>query len=171
MEEIEVKFRVDETGTLAEKLRGLGFKLTAERHYEHNFLLDDAAGTLQKSGRVLRVRQTPDSHTITFKGPMHTPSKAKRREEIECRVESADTMLRILEQAGFQVRMEYAKYRTAFEKDSFHIALDETKAGNYMEIEGPSDQAIMQLAEKLGYSEQNSVRQTYAELIGESRAG
>jgi len=171
MEEIEVKFRVHETGTIGEKLSGLGFKVTVERHHEHNFLLDDGAETLQKTGRVLRVRETPDSHTVTFKGPRHGASKVKRREEIECRVESADTMLRILEQAGFQVRMEYAKYRTVFGKDSFHIALDETKAGNYMEIEGPSAQAIMQLAEKLGYSEQDSVRQTYAELIGESRAG
>jgi adenylate cyclase class IV len=66
--------------------------------------------------------------------------------------------------------MEYSKYRTVFEKDGFHVSLDETKAGNYLEIEGPSDQSIMQLAENLGFSEQDSVRRTYAELIGESRA-
>jgi predicted adenylyl cyclase CyaB len=171
MEEIEVKFHVGETGPVAETLRGLGFKVTVERHREHNFLLDDGAGTLQKSGQVLRVRQTPARHTVTFKGPIQAASRVKRREEIECSVESADTVLRILEQTGFQVWMEYEKYRTVFEKDSFHIALDETKAGNYLEIEGPSDQAIMELAEKLGYSEQDSVRRTYAELIGESRAG
>ena len=171
MEEIEVKFQVGEIGAVAEKLRELGFELTVERHSERNYLLDDASRSFQTSGRVLLVRETPANQTVTFKGPIQATSKLKRREEIECRVESADTMVRILQQAGLQVRMEYSKYRTVFEKYGFHISLDETRAGNYLEIEGPSDQEIMQLAEKLGFSEQDSVRRTYAELIGESRAG
>jgi hypothetical protein len=36
-------------------------------------------------------------------------------------------------------------------------------------VEGPSDEDITKLAAKLGYSEADFIRQTYAELIGERR--
>ena len=78
-------------------------------------------------------------------------------------------MIRILEEVGFKVRTEYSKYRTVFEKEGFNISLDETEAGNYLEVEGPSDEAITNLATELGYSEQDFVRRTYAELIGDRR--
>ena len=64
---------------------------------------------------------------------------------------------------------EYSKYRTVFEKNEFLVSLDETEAGNYIEVEGPSDEEITEFAGKLGYSEADFIRQTYAELIGERR--
>jgi predicted adenylyl cyclase CyaB len=124
---------------------------------------------LQSAGKLLRVRKTPSSQTVTYKGPILPTSKLKHREEIECRIESAETMMRILEEAGFKVRTEYSKYRTVFEKEGFSISLDETEAGNYLEVEGPSDEEITGLAIQLGYSEQDFVRRTYAELIGDMR--
>jgi adenylate cyclase class IV len=78
-------------------------------------------------------------------------------------------MIRILEEVGFMMRTEYSKYRTVFEKEGFHISLDETEAGNYLEVEGPSDEEITNLGIKLGYSEQDYVRRTYADLIGDRR--
>src|SRR5215510_11696170 len=105
----------------------------------------------------------------TCKGPIPATSKIKQREEIECRIENSDTMIRILEEVGFKVRTEYSKYRTVFEKEEFNICMDETEAGNYLEVEGPSDEAITRLATELGYSEQDFVRRTYADLIAEKR--
>jgi predicted adenylyl cyclase CyaB len=170
MEEIEIKFVVKDTKTITEKLRKLGFKIAVGRHHEKNFLFDDVSGNLQKAGKLLRVRKTPSSQTLTYKGPILATSKLKHREEIECRVESAETTIRILEEVGFKVRTEYSKYRTVFEKEGFNISLDETEAGNYLEVEGPSDEEITELGVKLGYSEQDFVRRTYAELIGDKRA-
>ena len=95
----------------------------------------------------------------------------KHREEIECRIEDADILLRMFERSGFKIRTEYSKHRTVFEKNGFTISLDETEAGNYLEVEGPSDADITKLGEKLGYSETDFVRRTYAELIGEKRSG
>jgi predicted adenylyl cyclase CyaB len=170
MEEIEVKFQIKETKTVTEKLRKLGFRVSVGRHREKNYLFDDDSESLQKAGKLLRVRKTPSTQSVTFKGPIHTNSKLKHREEIECRIDSAETLIRILEESGFKVRTEYSKYRTVFEKDSFNVSLDETEAGNYLEVEGPSDEEITSLGKKLGYSEQDFVRRTYAELIGERRA-
>jgi predicted adenylyl cyclase CyaB len=169
MEEIEIKFAVKDTKAVTEKLRKLGFRIAIGRHLEKNYLFDDGSGSLQSAGKLLRVRKTPSSQTVTYKGPILATSKLKHREEIECRIENADTMIRILEEAGFKIRTEYSKYRTVFERPGFNISLDETEAGNYLEVEGPSDDEITELGTKLGYSEQDFVRQTYAELIGGRR--
>jgi len=169
MEEIEIKFPVKNTKVITEKLKKLGFRVATARHLEKNFLFDDGSRTLQRSGKLLRVRKTPSSQTVTYKGPIATTSRLKHREEIECKIEQADILIRILEEVGFKLRTEYSKYRTVFEKEGFCISLDETEAGNYIEVEGPSDEAITKLGEKLGYTEQDFVRRTYAELIGEKR--
>jgi len=169
MEEIEIKFVVKETKAITEKLRKLGFRIAAGRHREKNFLFDDMAESLKQQGKLLRIRRTPSAQTLTYKGPISAASKLKHREEVECRIEDADVLLRILEHIGFKVRTEYSKYRTVFQKDDFSISLDETEAGNYIEVEGPSEEEIIKLGEKLGYSERDFVRRTYAELIGERR--
>ena len=171
MEEIEIKFAVKDTKAITEKLRKMGFRVAVGRHREKNYLFDDSAESLQKAGKLLRVRKTPSSQTVTFKGPISAASKLKHREEIECRIEDADVLMQILREVGFRIRTEYSKYRTVFEKEGFNISLDETEAGNYLEVEGPSDEEITKLGEKLGYSERDFVRRTYAELIGEKRGG
>lgn len=169
MEEIEIKFVVKDTKVITEKLRKLGFRIAVGRHREKNYLFDDGSGSLQKAGKLLRVRKTPSAQTITYKGPILPTSKLKHREEIECRIDDANVLMRIFEEVGFKVGTEYSKYRTVFEKEGFQISLDETEAGNYLEVEGPSDEEITKLAEKLGYSERDFVRRTYADLIGERR--
>jgi predicted adenylyl cyclase CyaB len=169
MEEIEIKFAVKDVKDVTQKLRKLGFRIAVGRHREKNYLFDDASDNLRNAGKLLRVRKTPSSQTVTYKGPILAGSKLKHREEIECRIEQADTVIRILQEVGFKVRTEYSKYRTVFEKEDFNISLDETEAGNFLEVEGPSDEEITKLGEKLGYSEQDFVRRTYAELIGDTR--
>ena len=171
MEEIEIKFAVKDIKSATEKLRKLGFRIAVGRHREKNYLLDDSSENLRNGGKLLRVRTTPSSQTLTYKGPISTDSKLKHREEIECRIEQADVVIRILEEVGFKVRTQYSKYRTVFEKESFIISFDETEAGNFLEVEGPSDEEIIELGKRLGYSEQDFVRRTYAELIGDTRGG
>jgi len=169
MQEIEIKFVVKDAKAMTEKLRRLGFRIAVGRHWEKNFLFDDVSGNLKKQGKLLRIRKTPSGQTLTFKGPIAADSKLKHREEIECRVENASLLRRIIEEVGFELKTEYAKYRTVFEKEGFIVSLDETEAGNYIEVEGPSDAEITELGQKLGYSEKDFVRRTYAELIGERK--
>jgi predicted adenylyl cyclase CyaB len=169
MEEIEIKFPVSDTKAITAKLRNLGYGIAVGRHLEKNFLFDDERGRIRTEGKLLRIRKTPFGQTITYKGPISATSKLKHRDEIECKMEDAGTMQRIFEEIGFHVRTEYSKYRTVFEKDGITASLDETEAGNYLEVEGPSDAGITALGEKLGYSEQDFVRRTYAEIIGERR--
>src|ERR1041385_8775592 len=106
MEEIEIKFAVKDTKAVTEKLRKLGFRIAVGRHREKNYLFDNSAGSLQKSGKLLRVRKTPSSQTLTYKGPISAKSKLKRREEIECRIEQADVLMCILQEVGFSIQTE-----------------------------------------------------------------
>src|SRR5437660_2031712 len=135
MEEIEIKFAVKDMKAITEKLRKMGFRVAVGRHREKNYLFDDSAESLQKAGKLLRIRKTPSGRTLTYKGPISAASKLKHREEIECRIEDADILLRMFEQSGFKIRTEYSKHRTVFEKNGFTISLDETEAGNYLEVE------------------------------------
>jgi len=169
MQEIEIKFALKDTKAAEVRLLEEGFRLTAQRHVETNYLFDDGSGALRSLGRLLRVRHTPSKHTITYKGPILATSKLKQREEIECRVGDAETMIRILQGVGFKVRMQYSKHRTVFQKDGLSVSVDETEVGDYLEIEGPSEEEIITLGAALGYSEQDFVRRTYADLIGEQR--
>src|SRR5947199_8740879 len=150
MEEIEIKFAVKDTKNITEKLGKLGFGVTVGRHLEKNYLLDDHDGNLQKAGTVLRIRKTPSGRTLTYKGPISAASKLKHREEIECRIEDADILLRIFEESGFNIRTEYSKYRTILEKNGFKAFLDETQAAHYLEDEGPSDESITKVPQRSG---------------------
>ena len=169
MQEIEIKFALKDRKATESRLLEAGFSLAVERHVETNYLFDNEPGTLRSLGRLLRVRHSPSKQTVTYKGPILATSKLKQREEIECQVEDAETMIRIFEGVGFKVRMQYSKHRTVFERGGLSVSLDETEAGNYLEIEGPSEGEIIRLGAALGYSEQDFVRRTYADLIGEKR--
>jgi predicted adenylyl cyclase CyaB len=166
MEEIEIKFAVKDVKAISEKLRKLGFRLASGRHPEKNYLFDDRSGDLRKAGKLLRVRKTPSSQTVTFKGPILASSKLKHRAEIECRFEYDDTVIRILDKLGSS-EQSIRSIARLFERRA--SAFRETEAGNYLEVEGPSDEEITNLGEKLGYSEKDFVRRTYAELIGDTR--
>ena len=63
----------------------------------------------------------------------------KSRVEIETPVESAERTLAILAGLGFQPVRRYQKRRETWSLDRIVVALDETPAGNFVEVEGPSD--------------------------------
>ena len=147
MEEIEIKFAVKDTKAVTERLRKLGFRIAIGRHREKNYLFDDGSGNLQTLGKLLRVRKTPSSQTVTYKGPILATSKLKHREEIECRIENADTMIRILEEVGFKVRFniydEVALNQKRRERD-FHA--DSTAASYRWDPDGWFSRQILSTA-------------------------
>jgi adenylate cyclase class IV len=56
-----------------------------------------------------------------------------------------------LELLGFRPGFRYEKYRASFRLPNLHVDLDETPAGNFLELEG-SPKAIERVAHALGYS-------------------
>jgi adenylate cyclase class 2 len=163
--EVEIKLRVN--GDIAEirrRLERAGFNVSKPRVFESNTLFDTAERTLRATSQLLRLRRVEDACTLTYKGSP-APGKHKSREEIETGVSNEANMELVFCRLGFSPVFRYEKFRTEHEAagQAGVVTLDETPIGNYLEIEGVAEW-IDRVAEKLGFSEQQYITQSYAGL-------
>ncbi|MXY26243.1 MAG: class IV adenylate cyclase, partial [Acidobacteria bacterium] len=99
---------------------------------------------------------------VTFKGPPQ-PDVMKVREERETAVADGEEMLAVLEAAGFEVIWRYQKYRQEFDCGSAVVAIDETPAGVYVELEG-DEASVTALALALGRDTEDYINASYRGL-------
>jgi len=162
--ETEIKLRLASRAAGRRALMRLGVKRSVARHFEDNLLFDDASRTLLAGGGVLRLRRTPTTALLTYKGPRSVRQGVRSRLEIETRVEDGDSMQRILEGLGYRPRFRYQKYREAYRLGRCEIVLDETPIGVFLEIEGPPG-SIHRIAAALGRSRADYVLDSYVSLF------
>ncbi len=162
--EIEVKLRLEDVAAVRAALRGLGARLTRERHFEDNVLFDDAAGSLRSQGSLLRLRRVGSAGLLTFKGPREIIAGLKSREERETGVADPDVLHVILARLGFQPVFRYQKYRESWSHRGQAIEVDETPIGAFLEIEGDRE-GIGAVAAELGYRPQDYVGESYVGLF------
>ena len=169
--ETEIKIQLTDLAEFRNRLQILAPRLLCGRHFEDNFVLDDSDGSLRSRMCLLRVRKTKGKESVTFKGPPLSSALFKSREEQETAVESADVILRILEQIGLEVWFRYQKYREEYTIavsqgpiPELKVTLDVTPIGDYAELEG-SEQGIREVAAKLGLSESQFLRDSYHALF------
>ena len=168
--EIEVKLACDDLG----RLTRAGFELHSHkpRHFEDNWLLDDADQTLFKRGAALRIRAAAGRGWVTYKGVAQETARSllKVREEIESEVGDPETLIALFERLGYQRAFRYQKYRTTYrmlmDGAPLEVAFDETPMGNFIEIEGDERQ-VLGILERAGFTAADSIRQSYPELQAE----
>lgn len=165
--ETEVKLRVPDLGKVREALRRMGAELARERHLEDNVLFDDGRGTLRDRGTVLRLRRTPHSGVLTFKGPRQLEEGVKSREERETTVDDPAALEAILTSLGYRRVFRYQKYRESWTHLDQEIELDETPIGNFLEIEGDL-QGIHAVARELGFTPRDYLSDSYVGLFFDS---
>jgi adenylate cyclase class IV len=78
-------------------------------------------------------------------------------------------MKKILKSLGLDPAVAYRKQRTLFRKGRLKICLDETSAGNFIELEGERNK-IMNFVRLWGASKSELIKQDYVQLIKEARA-
>lgn len=159
--ETEIKLRARD-GILA-RIEELGFHVRTPRELEADQLYDHGS-ELRDSGRVLRLRTRGSRATLTYKGPaLRAPHKS--REEIELDVTDGPAFALVLARLGYQPGFRYEKYRTTFAAAGAPgvITVDETPAGNFLEIEGPGPW-IDEIALKLGYALAEYITDSYASI-------
>lgn len=167
--EIEAKFAVDDAGKIADQVVGLGGSLVADM-LEVNVFVDSSQRKLKTSDRGLRVRSVYidgqlSKTEVTFKG-RRRPGKLKSRREIEFNVETAEPMLALLAELGYQESIRFEKRRTRYHMDGCTIELDEMPyLGTFVEIEGPSDEAVLEKRSKLGCDEIPLIKSSYASML------
>jgi adenylate cyclase class 2 len=173
MLEIEAKVRVKNLDAISKKLRLLGaaFLHTVR---EEDIYLDSPDGTLLKSncGIRLRKRQFQKSKLksqifLTYKGP-NGKSAFKSRREIQVQVDDFDAIKNILLALGFIKNLSVNKVRHIWKLGKCEICLDKVRyLGTFVEVEGPNENAIAAILDKLGLDKTKHIPSGYARMTAE----
>lgn len=164
MQEIEVKFYVQDLDKLKTQLEKLGATLSQERVLEMNLRFDLPGEILRSQGRVLRLRQDTVTR-LTYKGTSKEEDGILSREEIEFTIEDFEKARRIFEALGYQALIYYEKYRTIYDWNETHVMLDELPYGNFVEIEGENARSIHGVANQLNLNWKTAVGTSYFVLF------
>ena len=123
---------------------------------------------------------------VTFKGPPSAaaladaaslsapgsePNNYKIRREVEFEVSDASRFRELLAALGFRPAFYYEKLRTTYRVPRIReliIALDETPAGSFLELEGPPP-AIDRARRELGYRSEDTILLSYAGIFAAHR--
>lgn len=147
-QELEVKFFVGSLSAIEQRVQELGGRLSQARIYEVNLRFDTPDEELQRTWRVLRLRQDARVR-LTYKGPGFEQDGVRVRQELEVEVDDFETARRLLEALGYQVSMMYEKYRAVYELEGVQVTLDEMPFGPFVELEGPDGVTIQAVAASL----------------------
>ncbi len=173
MIEIEVKARVDDPKRMERAIIALGATPTgvedqADTYYNPPFR------NFEKTDEALRIRVLEGKSFLTYKGPK-MDSVSKTRKEFEVEINDAENMGKILSYLGFSPVATVTKRRKIYRLGDFFISLDEVRnLGDFLEVElsakDPRNyeekvESLFKLIEKLGISRQNTIRESYLEMM------
>jgi adenylate cyclase class 2 len=158
--EIEAKFWVPDLDDLRRRVLAAGGRPVMPRTLEHNERFDASDGRLRRRGEVLRLRRDRQC-TLAYKRAL---SSAEERSEIEVGIDDLEAARAVLLGLGFVLIFIYDKYRQVLALDDTLIMLDELPFGSFVEIEGPSLQAIGRCAAALGLDWDRRVSRSYLSI-------
>jgi len=168
--EIEAKMAVEDLDSVRARLTELGAKRLGN-YLETNIFFDQEDRSLLAADKGLRLRvkhdmdSGEDTHILTFKGPRH-PGPLKSREEVELMVEGRAEAVKLLECLGYCQMLSFEKRRESFSIESCEVELDEMPLlGTYVEVEGPSEEAVMHVRQLLGLSDRPLIRAGYVSML------
>lgn len=168
--EIEVKLKVDSLSDIENKLNELGGKFISEQ-LQRDYFFDDAKGSLFKQDQCLRLRkQTAGKKErcfLTYKGPKEK-SNLKKRQEIESEINDANSIHKLFLALGYEQALVVEKKRRLWQFGNCEVALDRLPLlGDFVEIEGPDEENISDVQNKLGLTDLSHILKSYAELFYE----
>lgn len=167
--EIEAKIKVENLDIYAQRLKKLGLHL--HRQYtQRDYFFDFPDRSLFQSDCGLRLRvQTDDKNQqilLCHKGPRSADTLFKSRREIEFTVDDLNAARELLEALGCQVSIAFEKRRFLWVLDECSICLDEViEIGYFVEIEGPSEQAVADARAQLQLTDEPHITESYAALL------
>ena len=173
-DEIEIKFRATSLAAVRRALAAAGATYLATVAQTDSFF-DTAERSLLAAGSGLRVRRTRVLRSagrrvdtrplVTFKGPVKAGGRAKIRREMQTHCDEPGVMERILRALDMRKTMTVEKRRASYSLGKCTVELDEVAGlGQFVEIEGPSEKAVLAAADRLGLTGQ-TIKQGYAELL------
>lgn len=167
--EIEAKMRLTDAQAMTKRLGELGATLDVDI-VESNTYFDTNKGALKSSDRGLRIRierlaDGTQRANITHKGP-RAHGKLKSRAEHEVGVDDARAAAELLTALGYRPTMTFEKRRCRYLLDDCRIELDTLPyLGDFIEIEGKTDEAVIAVREKLGLAETPLIKASYIAML------
>lgn len=171
MSELEVKIRLNSLEHLQqifERCQQLFGPPTS-----HVMQLDEYFDTedrqLKKQDLVIRIRSIEGQKIIALKSPrVQLPSGASERIELEFAAAEGEAVINQLKHQGLGVRQSSEKERWTFAHHEVEVMLDHLPfLGAFIEIEGPSENAIQEVLALLQLSSKAIERKNYGELMSE----
>jgi adenylate cyclase, class 2 len=167
--ETEVKFRIDSTRPIEEKLKSLGAKFI-ESGLEKNIKFGKKDITDEKEWLKLKLRSFCGKVSIIQKEmPENASDEFKVRDEIEIHVDNFDDARNLLERLGYKAKWRYEKKKQLWVLDGVDIFIDTMPLiGQFIEIEAPQEE-IRKAAKKLGLDMKDSIVDGYGNLYKKYR--
>ncbi|MCP4710580.1 MAG: class IV adenylate cyclase [Planctomycetes bacterium] len=169
--EIEAKIKVENLDLYAQRLKLLGLHL--KRQYtQRDYFFDRPDHSLTKADCGLRLRVQSDAKhrqiMLTYKGPRHSDAAFKSRCEIEFGVDDLNAAHDLIEALGYEVTIAFEKRRFQWLLDECSVCLDEViEIGYFVEIEGPSEDAVFDALARLQLTDQPHITDGYAVLLAQ----
>jgi adenylate cyclase class 2 len=172
--EIEVKMKIEDVRALEARLAKLG--ADHERSIrETDTYFDTPQSTLRATDQGLRVRtESPidgsNRFTImTHKGP-RAKTQVKSRRETELVAANTPDAIKFLEALGFRPVLTFEKIRHRWLFTGCHVDLDTLPLlGHFVEIEGPSEEAVLGVRKKLSLDLHPLIGASYIEMLSDRR--
>ena len=166
--EIEAKMRLHDPAALEATLRGLDAEFRADI-LEVNTFFDTPDNDLKAADEGLRVRvertDAGEQALITHKGP-RTHGRLKSRSETQLEVADARDAGELLQALGYHPALTFEKRRRRWSIDGCLVELDTLPhLGEFVEIEGPTDEAVQALRDKLGLADAPLVPTSYIAML------
>lgn len=177
MIEVEAKVRINDIEGMEKRITEQGAEYTGTiKQADEYFDFPDMQ--IFNSGGAFRVRDSDGNYRVTYKG-RKKDEETTSRDEIEIAIESAEKMIKILENMGFVRLCEINKKRKVYLLAGLKISLDEVEGlGSFMEMEGMANSEkeykekkgeIFKLLDNLGVSSEDISQRSYMEMALGSR--
>ncbi len=168
--EIEAKMKLNDVAALEARLVAAGASFAVEL-LEVNTFFDTRRGDLKAADEGLRVRlekSTDGSHveaTITHKGP-RAHGRMKTRDENELIVADARVAAELLIALGYVSVLSFEKRRRRWTLDGCRVEIDTLPyLGGFVEIEGPSEPAVLAVRRKLALDHLPMISASYISML------
>lgn len=152
--EIEVRFLEIDKDALIAKLRELGAEDLGEDLLDEKIIYDKELTWRDGVRKILRMRTRKGRTMLTYKHRIET--SAEGTEEIEFEVQDTVAAEALLERLGYEMYRAQQKLRHSFHLGEVIVDIDTwPRIPTYVELEGPSVEALQEAAALLGLDWKN----------------
>jgi predicted adenylyl cyclase CyaB len=167
MKETEVKFKIENSKLIENKIEGLNAKYQGT-YSQLDIWFDNPSLKLKERGAGVRLRKENKMVTITLKHKLIINKSFRSAEEVEFEVGDFDKAKVFLGGLGFREDYQLKKKRKIWKVNRLELALDIVDGlGKFLEIEGKKGE-IEKVIKKLGLDTLPRITKHYGQLYAES---